>query len=109
MNYHLVSRGFRHIFKTLLLAGLLIECASSILQAEYIVAGIKPVAPVVINNGKWSSHGIDLWSEVARVPHGSDLQTSNKFRRQMNSALLSVEETDFLEKLDKIYFTPTES
>jgi polar amino acid transport system substrate-binding protein len=41
--------------------------------------------------------------------YGFGLQMSSKLRQQMNSALLSVEETDFLEKLDKIYFTPTES
>ena len=40
--------------------------------------------------------------------YGFGLQLSSKLRQQMNSALLSVEETDFLEKLDKLYFTPTE-
>ena len=40
--------------------------------------------------------------------YGFGLQLSSKLRQQMNSALLSVEETDFLDKLDKLYFTPTE-
>lgn len=113
MNYNLNSRGFRQwgadIFRALLLVGLLTECASSTLRAGHIVVVVKPVAPVVFSNGKSSGHGIDLWNEVSREPQSADFQTSSKFRRQMNSALLSVEETDFLEKLDKIYFTPTES
>ena len=41
--------------------------------------------------------------------YGFGLQLSSKLRQQLNSALLSVEETDFLDKLDKLYFTPTES
>ncbi len=41
--------------------------------------------------------------------YGFGLILSSKLRQQLNSALLSVEETDFLQKLDKIYFTPTES
>ncbi len=40
--------------------------------------------------------------------YGFGLELTSKLRQQMNSALLSVEETDYLEKLDKIYFTPTE-
>ncbi len=40
--------------------------------------------------------------------YGFGLQLSSKLRQQMNSALLSVEETEFLAKLDKLYFTPTE-
>jgi polar amino acid transport system substrate-binding protein len=39
--------------------------------------------------------------------YGFGLQLSSKLRQQLNSALLSVEETEFLAKLDKIYFTPT--
>jgi polar amino acid transport system substrate-binding protein len=39
--------------------------------------------------------------------YGFGLQASSKLRQQLNSALLSVEETDFLPKLDKLYFTPT--
>ncbi len=41
--------------------------------------------------------------------YGFGLVLSSKLRQQMNSALLSVEETDFLQKLDKLYFTPTDS
>ena len=41
--------------------------------------------------------------------YGFGLVLSSKLRQQMNSALLSVEESDFLDKLDKIYFTPTDS
>lgn len=40
--------------------------------------------------------------------YGFGLQLSSKLRQQLNSALLSVEETDFLGKLDKLYFTPTD-
>ena len=39
--------------------------------------------------------------------YGFGLQLSSKLRQQLNSALLSVEETEFLAKLDKLYFTPT--
>jgi polar amino acid transport system substrate-binding protein len=38
--------------------------------------------------------------------YGFGLQLNSKLRQQLNSALLSVEETDFLDKLDKLYFTP---
>jgi len=41
--------------------------------------------------------------------YGFGLQLSSKLRQTLNSALLSVEETDFLDKLDKIYFTPSDS
>ena len=40
--------------------------------------------------------------------YGFGLQMSSKLRLELNSALLSVEETDFLAKLDKLYFTPTD-
>jgi polar amino acid transport system substrate-binding protein len=39
--------------------------------------------------------------------YGFGLQLSSKLRQQLNSALLTVEETEFLGKLDKLYFTPT--
>ena len=39
--------------------------------------------------------------------YGFGLQLSSKLRQQLNSALLTVTETDFLEQLDKRYFTPT--
>jgi len=41
--------------------------------------------------------------------YGFGLQSNSKLRQQLNSALLSIEETDFIDKLDKIYFTPPES
>jgi polar amino acid transport system substrate-binding protein len=40
--------------------------------------------------------------------YGFGLQPSSKLRHDLNSALLSIEETDFTEQLDKKYFTPTE-
>jgi polar amino acid transport system substrate-binding protein len=40
--------------------------------------------------------------------YGFGLQLGSKLRQPLNSALLSVEETDFLDKLDKLYFTPTD-
>jgi ABC-type amino acid transport substrate-binding protein len=40
--------------------------------------------------------------------YGFGLQLNSKLRQQLNTALLSIEETDFLQKLDKLYFTPTE-
>ena len=39
--------------------------------------------------------------------YGFGLQSNSKLRQQLNSALLTVAETDFLEQLDKRYFTPT--
>jgi polar amino acid transport system substrate-binding protein len=40
--------------------------------------------------------------------YGFGLQLNSKLRQPLNTALLSVEESDFLQKLDKLYFTPTE-
>jgi ABC-type amino acid transport substrate-binding protein len=40
--------------------------------------------------------------------YGFGLQSNSKLRQQLNSALLTVTETDFLQNLDKTYFTPTE-
>jgi polar amino acid transport system substrate-binding protein len=40
--------------------------------------------------------------------YGFGLQEGSKLRQQLNSALLDVEETDFLPELDKRYFTPTD-
>jgi ABC-type amino acid transport substrate-binding protein len=40
--------------------------------------------------------------------YGFGLQAGSKLRTQLNSALLTVEETDFLQGLDKKYFTATE-
>jgi ABC-type amino acid transport substrate-binding protein len=40
--------------------------------------------------------------------YGFGLQLSSKLRQPLNSALLSIEETDFPDKLDKLYFTPTD-
>jgi ABC-type amino acid transport substrate-binding protein len=39
--------------------------------------------------------------------YGFGLQLNSKLRQELNSALLTVEETDFLDQLDKRYFTPT--
>jgi ABC-type amino acid transport substrate-binding protein len=44
----------------------------------------------------------------AKQKYGFGLQLSSKLRQQLNSALLSVEESDYPDKLDKIYFTPTD-
>ncbi len=41
--------------------------------------------------------------------YGFGLQLNSKLRKDLNNTLLSVEETDFIEKLDKDYFTPTET
>ncbi len=40
--------------------------------------------------------------------YGFGLQLGSKLRLPMNSALLGLAETDFLQKLDKLYFTPDE-
>jgi ABC-type amino acid transport substrate-binding protein len=40
--------------------------------------------------------------------YGFGLQNNSKLRLPLNTALLSVEETDFTDKLDKLYFTPSE-
>jgi hypothetical protein len=40
--------------------------------------------------------------------YGFGLQMGSKLRQPLNSALLSIEETDFPDKLDKLYFTPTD-
>ena len=40
--------------------------------------------------------------------YGFGLQSASKLRQQLNSALLTVEESDYPDKLDKIYFTPSE-
>jgi polar amino acid transport system substrate-binding protein len=40
--------------------------------------------------------------------YGFGLQLGSKLRQPLNSALLSVEETDFMDKMDKLYFTPTD-
>jgi polar amino acid transport system substrate-binding protein len=39
--------------------------------------------------------------------YGFGLQSDSKLRQQLNAALLTVEETDYMDKLDKIYFTPS--
>jgi len=40
--------------------------------------------------------------------YGFGLQMNSKLRQQLNSTLLSIEESDYPDKLDKIYFTPTD-
>jgi ABC-type amino acid transport substrate-binding protein len=40
--------------------------------------------------------------------YGFGLQMNSKLRQQLNAALLTVEESDYPDKLDKIYFTPTD-
>ena len=40
--------------------------------------------------------------------YGFGLQMGSKLRQPLNSALLSIEETEFPDKLDKLYFTPTD-
>ncbi len=40
--------------------------------------------------------------------YGFGLQLNSKLRQELNSALLTVSETDFIDQLDKRYFTPTE-
>jgi len=39
--------------------------------------------------------------------YGFGLQLNSKLRQQLNNAILTVEETDFIDQLDKRYFTPT--
>ena len=86
-----------------------IEDAVAALEADKVKAVVYD-APVLLyyltqNNAK-ELHLVGHLFDKQK--YGFGLQVNSKLRPQLNSALLSVEESDYPDKLDKIYFTPTD-
>jgi polar amino acid transport system substrate-binding protein len=98
--------GEQHI-KTLPFAK--IEDAVAALQSDKVKAVVydSPVLMyyLAVNNSK-ELHLVGHLFDKQK--YGFGLQENSKLRTQLNAALLTIEETDYPDKLDKIYFTPSE-
>ncbi len=75
-------------------------------QADAVVYDSPVLMYYLANHDSGKLHLVGKLFEKQK--YGFGLQQGSKIRQPINAALLTIEEGDFLEKLDKLYFTPTE-